>query len=90
MKLTPEQQKLLVSLLLSDYSLYARAKPALRPEYFDASLQPTIKYIEDYTNRYSVLPLTDQMEEALEELGDVYSEEELRIVRLKFICEVAN
>ena len=61
MKLTPEQQKLLVSLLLSDYSLYARAKPALRPEYFDASLQPTIKYIEDYTNRYSVLPLTDQI-----------------------------
>ena len=33
---------------------------------------------------------TDHMEEALEELGDVYSEEELRIVRLKFICEVAN
>ena len=33
---------------------------------------------------------TDHMEEALEELGDVYSEEELRIVRLKFICEVAD
>ena len=33
---------------------------------------------------------TDHMEDALEELGDVYSEEELRIVRLKFICEVAN
>ena len=33
---------------------------------------------------------TDHMEEALEELGDGYSEEELRIVRLKFICEVAN
>ena len=33
---------------------------------------------------------TDHMEEALEELGDVCSEEELRIVRLKFICEVAN
>ena len=33
---------------------------------------------------------TDHMEEAIEELGDVYSEEELRIVRLKFICEVAN
>ena len=33
---------------------------------------------------------TDHMEEALEELGDVYSEAEPRIVRLKFICEVAN
>lgn len=33
---------------------------------------------------------TDHMEEAMDELGDVYSEEDLRIVRLKFICDVAN
>lgn len=33
---------------------------------------------------------TDHMEEAIAELGDVYSEEELRLVRLKFMCEVAN
>ncbi len=33
---------------------------------------------------------TDHIENALEELGDVYTEEELRLVRLKFICEVAN
>ncbi|MCQ2115736.1 MAG: DNA helicase RecQ [Bacteroidales bacterium] len=33
---------------------------------------------------------TDRMADAINELGDVYTEEELRIVRLKFICEVAN
>ncbi len=33
---------------------------------------------------------TDHMEEAIDELGDVYTEEELRLVRLKFMCEVAN
>lgn len=61
MKLTPEQQKLMISILLSDYALYARAKPALRPEYFDQSLQSTIKYVEDYTNKYNVLPMIEQV-----------------------------
>ncbi len=33
---------------------------------------------------------TDSMEDALEELGSEYSEEEIRLVRIKFISEVAN
>ncbi|MBR2368062.1 MAG: DNA helicase RecQ [Alistipes sp.] len=33
---------------------------------------------------------SDSMEEALEELGSEYSEEEIRLVRIKFISEVAN
>ena len=61
MKLTPEQQTLLISILLSDYALYARAKPALRPEYFDQAIQPTIKYVEDYTNKYNALPIIEQV-----------------------------
>ena len=33
---------------------------------------------------------TDDIEEAIEELGDEYSEEEIRLVRLKFISEMGN
>ncbi|MBQ2365010.1 MAG: DNA helicase RecQ [Alistipes sp.] len=33
---------------------------------------------------------TDSLDEAINELGSEYSEEEIRLVRIKFICEVAN
>ena len=33
---------------------------------------------------------TDDIEEAIDELGDEYSEEEIRLVRLKFISEMGN
>ena len=33
---------------------------------------------------------TDDLDEAIDELGDEYSEEEIRLVRIKFISEMAN
>ena len=30
------------------------------------------------------------LQEVLEEMGDAYSEEEIRLVRIKFMSEVAN
>ena len=33
---------------------------------------------------------TDDLDEALDELGDEYTEEEIRLVRIKFISEMAN
>ena len=33
---------------------------------------------------------TDDLEEAIDELGNDYSEEEIRLVRIKFISELAN
>ena len=33
---------------------------------------------------------TDSMDDALDELGDEYTEEEIRLVRIKFISEMAN
>ena len=33
---------------------------------------------------------TDDLDAALDELGDDYSEEEIRLVRIKFISEMAN
>ena len=33
---------------------------------------------------------SDSLEDAIQALGSDYSEEEIRLVRLKFLCEVAN
>jgi ATP-dependent DNA helicase RecQ len=33
---------------------------------------------------------TDSMDDAIDELGDEYTEEEIRLVRIKFISEMAN
>ena len=33
---------------------------------------------------------TDSIEEAMKELGDDYTEDEIRLVRIKFISEMAN
>ena len=33
---------------------------------------------------------TDDIEDAMDELGDDYSEEEIRLVSIKFISEMAN
>ena len=33
---------------------------------------------------------SDSLDEAIEELGSDYSEEEIRLVRIKFLCEVAS
>ena len=33
---------------------------------------------------------TDDLDEALDELGDEYSEDEVRLVRIKFLSELAN
>ena len=33
---------------------------------------------------------SDSLDEAIEELGSDYSEEEIRLVRIKFLCEVGN
>jgi len=33
---------------------------------------------------------SDSLDEAIEELGGEYTEEEIRLVRIKFLCEVGN
>ena len=33
---------------------------------------------------------SDSLDAAIEELGSDYSEEEIRLVRIKFLCEVGN
>ena len=49
--------------------------------YLDASLPPELK--DD-------VQLTDDLEDAIEELGGDYTEDEIRLVRIKFLSEMAN
>jgi hypothetical protein len=58
-------------------------------------IDTTIEAINNYTNGQCVLDLievseTDDLDEALDELGDEYSEDEVRLVRIKFLSELAN
>ena len=34
--------------------------------------------------------VTDKIDDAMDELGDDYTEDEIRLVRIKFISEMAN
>ena len=44
----------------------------------------------DDINQYFKESETDDLDSALDELGNDYSEEEIRLVRIKFISEMAN
>jgi ATP-dependent DNA helicase RecQ len=46
-------------------------------------------HIEDMC-QYFIESETDGLDEAIEELGGDYTEEEIRLVRIKFISELAN
>ena len=46
--------------------------------------------IEDDIFEYFKESDTDNIEKAMEELGDDYTEEEIRLVRIKFLSEMGN
>lgn len=45
---------------------------------------------DDITAYFREEAETDSLDEALEELGDEYDEEEIRLVRIKFLSEFGN
>jgi ATP-dependent DNA helicase RecQ len=46
--------------------------------------------VEDIMNFFRQDAETGTMEEAMAELGDDYEEEEIRLVRIKFLSEMGN
>ena len=46
--------------------------------------------VEEIYNWFREEATSDSLEEAIQALGGDYEEEEIRLVRLKFLCEVAN
>ena len=47
-------------------------------------------YVVEFIYDYYKESTTDKVDDALDELGDDFTEEEVRLVRIKFISEMAN
>ena len=56
--------------------------------YIDENLDPDV--VEEIYDWFREDATSDSLEEAIRALGSDYSEEEIRLVRIKFLCEVAN
>lgn len=56
--------------------------------YINANIDEDV--IEEIYNYFKEEAESDSIEDAIKELGPDYEEMEIRLVRLKFLCEVAN
>lgn len=45
-----------IKTMLTDFELFVRCQNILKPTYFDNSLQPTVKFILEYAEKYSGVP----------------------------------
>ena len=71
-------------------SLYARKASTKDPKLITKVNRINYDDIIDDIYSYFQESETDDLATALEELGDDYSEDEIRLVRIKFISEMAN
>ena len=58
---TFDVQKLYLEMMLADAESYARAQNIFDPNSFDRKLQPTAKFIKEYSEEYKVLPEVEQV-----------------------------
>lgn len=74
--------------LLSEIETIVYSGTRIKIDYFikDVMDEDNIEEIYDYFKNST----TDSLASAIEELGDEYSEEEIRLVRIKFMSDVAN
>lgn len=74
--------------LLDEVEAIVYSGTKLNIDYFldDVMDEDHVEDIYDYFKE----SITDSLEEAMKELGDDYSEDEIRLVRIKFISEMAN
>lgn len=74
--------------LLDEVEAIVYSGTKLNIDYFldDVMDEDHVEDIYDYFKEST----TDSLEEAMKELGDDYSEDEIRLVRIKFISEMAN
>ena len=65
-----------------------RIYPKLNIDYFLDEIMDEDHMLDIYD--YYKESTTDKVDDALDELGDDFTEEEVRLVRIKFISEMAN
>ena len=74
--------------LLSEIDTIVYSGTKLNIDYFIESVMDDDRAEDIY--EYFKESETDSMDDAIDELGDEYTEEEIRLVRIKFISEMAN
>ena len=75
--------------LLSEIEAIVNSGTKLNIQYYLSDYMDEDK-IEDIYLYFKEDADSDSLDDALEELGDEYTEEEIRLVRIKFLCEVGN
>jgi len=56
-----EKQKLLIRYLITESTIFQRSRNILKPSYFAKELQPVIKFILEYAEKFSSTPSVDQI-----------------------------
>jgi archaellum biogenesis ATPase FlaH len=51
-----DTQKVLMSFMMSEPSLFARSRNIIKDEYFDNKLRPAVRFIMEYSDEYKALP----------------------------------
>jgi archaellum biogenesis ATPase FlaH len=59
MEYTKEVQEVFVGMMMTDASLYTRVSNILKSENFDKALKPAIKFIKEYSEKYTAIPDVD-------------------------------
>ncbi len=56
-----EVQRVLLSFMMSDPTLFARSRNIIEDEYFENKLRPAVRFIQDYSDQYKSLPTKIQV-----------------------------
>ena len=75
--------------LLTEIETIVNSGTKLNIQYYLSGYMDEDK-IEDIYLYFKEDAESDSLKEAIEELGGDYTEEEIRLVRIKFLCEVGN
>jgi len=55
-----EVQKLFLSFMISDPSLFVRVRNIVNPEYFNPALRKGVEFLMEYSDQYNSIPSYDQ------------------------------
>lgn len=54
-------QKFLIQFMISHPTAFVRCQNIVKPEYWNERLRPAVRYIQNFTNQYRILPTPDQV-----------------------------
>jgi hypothetical protein len=55
-------QRIFLSIMITDVSLFAKCRTIIRDEYFDDQFRPTVRYLVEHADTYRAIPTLDMIE----------------------------